>query len=139
MAYSTFDRYLESEVLGADPLKLVNMLYRAAVEAIGAARRHLAAGEIGPRSRQIMKAWDIVHELNHTLDHTQAPELAQALAALYGYIQQRLLDGNASQTDEPLAEAEQLLQTLAEAWREVNVVLPAPDTGDFLQTQIAGG
>lgn len=119
MANTTFDRYLEAEVLGADPLKLVNLLYSGALEAIAAARRHLADGRIGPRSKQIMKAWDILHELTQSLDHARGGELARDLAALYTYAQQRLLDANAQQSDAPLAEVEKLLATLAEAWREV--------------------
>ncbi len=125
MAYTTYDRYLESEVLSADPVKLINMLYRGAVESVGAARRHLAAGEIGPRSRQLMKAWDILHELIQSLDHNQAPELSQNLTALYAYLQQRLLDANAEQSDSPLAEVESILSTLAEAWRDVKAAPPA--------------
>jgi flagellar protein FliS len=119
MAYTTFDRYLEAEVLDADPVKLVNLLYRGALEAVAAARGHVAGGRIGPRSGQIMKAWDILHELTQSLDRARGGELARNLAALYAYAQQRLLDANAQQSDAPLAEVEKLLGTLAQAWREV--------------------
>lgn len=121
MAHPTYDRYLESEVLSADPVKLVSMLYRGAMEAVVAARRHLAAGEIGARSRHIMKTWDILQELAQSLDHSHAPELSRSLAALYAYAQQRLLDANTGQIDAPLAEVELLLATMAEAWRDLKV------------------
>ncbi|MEI9812216.1 MAG: flagellar protein FliS [Acidobacteriota bacterium] len=40
------DRYLESEVLNADPVKLVSLLYRGALDAIAAARAALHAGKV---------------------------------------------------------------------------------------------
>lgn len=121
MAYTNHDRYLETEILNADPVKLIGMLYRAAIEAAGAARRHLAAGEIRERSRQIMKAWEIVGELSRSLDPTRGGEISRSLGELYAYLQRQLLDANRLQIDAPLAEVEQLLTTLQEAWGTVSI------------------
>jgi len=127
MSTIRFHQYLEAEVLGADPVKLIHMLYRGALEAVGSARRELAAGNIRERSRQITKAWEILHELARSLDHAQGGELSRNLAELYAYIQQRLLDANARQVDEPLAEAEKLLTELSEAWKTVKAsAIPVP-------------
>src|SRR5579872_5728220 len=106
---SSHNRYLESEILSADPLKLVRILYRAAIEAASAARRHLAAGQIADRSRQITKAWEILVELSRSLDRGAGGEISGALGELYPYMQRRLLDANFEQSDAPLAEVEQLL------------------------------
>ena len=136
MHTNRFDQYLEAEVLGAAPVKLLHMLYRGALDAVAAARRHLAAGEIAPRSRQIQKAWDIVQELVQSLDREQGGKLAGQLAALYVYMQGRLMEANSQQADAPLAEVETLLGTLAEAWLSVPLTAgvrasesaaPAPD------------
>lgn len=113
------DRYFEAEVLNADPLRLVSLLYRGAGEAIAAARAALASGNIPERSKQILKAWEIVFELGRSLDHEQGGAIAQQLAELYAYVGQRLLDANAQQEDAPLAEAASILGTLAEAWQTV--------------------
>jgi flagellar protein FliS len=126
MTNTTYDRYLETQVLSADPVQLVNMLYRGAQEAVACARGHLAAGAILERSHQIMKAWDIVHELSHSLNHAAAPELSARLAGLYARMQQRLIDANVEQADAPLAEVGALLATLGEAWQDVKVPRPAP-------------
>ena len=119
MSNIRFQQYLEAEVLGSDPVKLVHLLYRGALDAVGAARRHLAGGNIQERSRQITKAWEIVQELARSLNHDRGGDLSRDLAELYAYIQQRLLDANARQIDQPLAEAEKLLTTLEEAWKSV--------------------
>jgi len=119
MANTTHDRYLETQVLHADPVQLVNMLYRGAIEAVGAARYHLDVGAIAERSARIMKAWNILNELSHTLDYSQAPELCARLAGLYAHMQQRLIDANIQQTAAPLSEVGALLTTLSEGWGDL--------------------
>jgi flagellar protein FliS len=63
------DAYLESRVLSADPIELVNMLYQGCMQAVREARLHLAEGRIAERSREITKACQIVIELAVSLDH----------------------------------------------------------------------
>ena len=116
MPNTHYDKYLESEVLSADPLKLVNLLYRAAIDSVRAARRHLAAGEIRERSRKVFKAWKIVQELRRSLDEQRGGEISRSLRELYVYMQGRLLEANARQKDAPLEEVERLLSTLSEGW-----------------------
>lgn len=120
--YSNVDRYLETAVFSADPVKLVCMLYRGAIEATASARRHLQAGDIPQRSRQIMRVVAILQELTRSLD-PQYQEISRPLRDLYAYMQSRLLEANSKQTDAPLAEVEQLLTTVLEGW---NTVTPAP-------------
>jgi flagellar protein FliS len=114
MAFSSV--YREGDVHSADRVELVRMLYKGAIEATGRARWHLANGQIAERSRQITKTWDILGELRRALDHVPGPELSRSLEELYLYIQKRLLEANAAQSDEPLAEAARLLTTLSTAW-----------------------
>lgn len=111
--------YLEAEVLHADRARLVEILYRSAITAVGAARGHLAAGAIRERSRQITKALSIVYALISALDHGNGGEIAWRLNGLYSYISERLIEANAKQIDAPLAEVEVLLGVLMEAWAPV--------------------
>ena len=113
------DQYLETRVMSASPVELVGMLYEAARQAVREARRHLAAGEIAARARQITRVVDIVAELAGALDPDAGGEITQRLAALYDYIGRRLLDANLRQADEPLAEVDGLLATLEEGWAGV--------------------
>ena len=53
MTATAYDNYLESEVLSADPVKLVTILYRAALESLGTARRCLYDGDIAGRVKAI--------------------------------------------------------------------------------------
>jgi flagellar protein FliS len=121
MAYSNYSKYLETEVFSADPMQLVCMLYRGAIEATAAARRHLKARDILMRSKEVMRAHAIVVELGRSLDPQY--EISRNLAGLYEYIRRQLLEANARQIDAPLAEAESLLTTLYDGWKDAH---PAP-------------
>ena len=116
MTATAYDNYLESEVLSADPVKLITILYRAALDSIGVARRCLFDGDIAGRVQAVGKASAIVTELTCSLDRTNGGEIAQNLAELYDYIQRLLMDANFRQIDTPLAEAEELMMTLYEGW-----------------------
>jgi flagellar secretion chaperone FliS len=112
--------YLESEILSADGVGLINILYDAALDSVRDAMEHLRAKDIAARSQAICKAVDIVDHLNASLDHQAGGDISRNLASLYVYIRQRLLDANLSQTEGPLAEVMGLLTTLAEAWRGIH-------------------
>jgi flagellar protein FliS len=119
--------YFEQVILSASPIELVRLMYQRAIASVADARDHLREGRIRDRSQAIKRAYAILGELMISLKDEPAPELAANLRRLYCYMQQRLLDANFSQQDEPLEEAGRLLTTLADAWREVP---PALHVGD---------
>jgi len=122
MATRALQSYQENEILSADPVTLVRLLYRGAVDAVETARQRLAARDIRGRSAAISKAVEILSELIGSLNHEGASEVSRRLVELYDYMQRRLLAAHVEQADAPLAEVLGLLQTLAEAWNRV----PAP-------------
>jgi flagellar secretion chaperone FliS len=126
MANTAYDRYLEAEVLGADPLKLVWLLCRGAIDASRSARACLEQGNIRGRVHQINRAWSIVAELAASLDHSQGAGLSRRLASLYSYLQTRLIEANVKQSAEPLLEVESLLTTLADAWHAAHLASCQP-------------
>ncbi len=92
------------------------MLYDAALRSIAAARRHIRPRDIRARTAAINKALGIVTELSGCLNHEAGGILSRNLAGLYGYVLRLLIEANTKQSEAPLAEAESLLSTLAEAW-----------------------
>ncbi len=135
MRHHGYQNYFDNEVLAASPLKLIEMLYGAALDSITAARRHLRQGDIPARVRAINKALRIVSELMRCLNHEVGGAMSQNLASLYSYIMRRLIHANITQTDEPLIEAENLMSTLAEAWKSCSpkAAEPATPAGDGAQ------
>lgn len=120
------DAYLESQVLTADPLELVRLLYRAAMGAARTASAHMACGRIAERARQISKAHAILSHLAMSLDHGRGGAISKRLADLYDYMQRRLLEANIQQKPEPLAEVESLLATLLEGWEQTGTPAEQP-------------
>jgi flagellar secretion chaperone FliS len=116
--HDAYQEYVDNEILTADPGRLIQLMYRGALDAIASARASLAAGEIAGRSRQISKATAILNELALSLDHSLAPELTRNLVELYDYMARRLIEANVQQVDAPLAEVQQLLGTLLSAWQQ---------------------
>ena len=130
MRSNIYRNFLEEEVRSASPVKLVQLLYEGALDAIGAARRYLRLGDIRARSRAITKAMAAVTELSLSLDHEAGGSLSKNLADLYGFIERQLMEGNARQTDAPLAAAERLLTILLEGWKTLPqepAALPVPE------------
>jgi flagellar protein FliS len=91
------------------------MLYRGAIEATVAARRHLRGREIRERSRQILRVQAMLRELARSLD-PRYEQISGPLRDLYAYMQTRLTEANSKQIGAPLAEVEKLLSTLLEGW-----------------------
>jgi flagellar protein FliS len=116
MAASAQDAYLESRILSASPVELIEILYEAALEAVERARRHLREGDIAARSREISRACAIVVELAGSVKQDADPGLGRNLVELYDYMHRRLIEANCAQADAPLAEVARLTGTLLEGW-----------------------
>lgn len=121
-----YKAYTDNNVLMASPLQLVVALYRGALDAVEQARRCLATEDIMGRSKFVSKAVDILGELLGSLDHERGGEVSRRLAALYCYMQKRILEGHTRQADEPFAECSSLLTTLLEGWDKVAAQAEAP-------------
>ena len=131
--------YLESRVLSADPVELVNMLYHGCTVAVREARHHLAEGRIAERSRDINKAFEILMELDSSLDRDRGGEISRRLSLLYDYMRRRLLDANLQQSDPPLIEVLGLLSTLTEAWEGVRTPVKPIERAQDAWSQVPAG
>jgi flagellar protein FliS len=127
--------YLETRILSADPVELISLFYEYAILSVQEARDHLARRNIAERSKAIVRAIRIVGELEGALDHSVGGEISANLARLYKYIRAQLMIANAKQQDQPLADVESLLQTLAEGWKGVSESRKAevPEAGSLVQ------
>lgn len=116
----TGSAYLESQILSADPIELIRILYEHAIIAIDDSRRYLQAGDIAARSRSVSRCISILGELKASLNHEGGGALSGDLARLYDYMQWQLTLGNVEQRDEPFASVETILKTLAEGWTAID-------------------
>ena len=108
---------LATEVLSADPHKLVAMLFDGALLAIARAREETATKQVEAKGHSISKAIAIIGEgLNASLDRKAGGKLAEDLSALYTYMVKRLVDANLNNDVSALDEVARLLGELKGAW-----------------------
>ncbi len=108
---------IESGTIGADPHKLISMLYQGALLAIANAKNGILRKDIPAKCEAISKAMLIITEgLQASLDKKVGGQLAQNLDALYGYMSVRLAYANLHNDQEALDEVTRLLSELKEAW-----------------------
>ena len=113
-----YQAYAEGSVYSGNPLGLVVALYEGTIQNIERARHCLATDDAMARSKAVNKAIELLTQLLVSLDHEKGGEISANLKRLYSYIQCRLLDAHTQRAEEPMKEAQQLLETMLEGWRE---------------------
>lgn len=108
---------LESSVLGADPHKLIQLLFQGALLEIASAKSGMLRKETAARGKAISRAITIVGDgLNACLDKKVGGELALNLSSLYEYMVFRLVEANLKNDTSILDEVASLLTGLKDAW-----------------------
>jgi flagellar protein FliS len=134
MRHHGYQNYFDNDVLAASPLKLIQMLYAALLDCVRAARRHVRDKDIPARTLAINKAIGIATQLSGCLNHEADVVLSRNLAGLYAYLIRLFIDANLKQSEAPLAEAENLISTLADAW---NACAPTPPDRSYPDSDLA--
>ncbi|MFZ0593182.1 MAG: flagellar export chaperone FliS [Bryobacteraceae bacterium] len=119
MSWQLKKNYVEAEILTASPVRLVEITFNVAVNAIEGARECCKKGDILGRGQSVNKAFAALAELTSALDFEAARDLAENYAKLYDYCQRRLLQAHTEQSEPMLFEVESLLRELQEAWQVV--------------------
>jgi len=122
---------LESRVMGADPHKLISLLFEGALFAISDAKNGILRKEIAAKGKCISKAISIIGEgLNASLDKKVGGNLALDLSALYDYMVKRLVEANLTNDTQILDEVAHLLSELKGAWDAIRpqVIGTAPQS-----------
>ncbi len=110
----------ESDIRGADPIRLITLLFDGAEAALATAQAQLAANDLRGKSDSLTKAMAIIVEgLSASLSIEQGGELAERLKALYNYMVSRLIHANIHKDAAAITEVQQLLGEISGAWREL--------------------
>jgi flagellar protein FliS len=120
MISNPYSGQLEQQVLSADPIELVGILFDHLVASIMEARQSLLCGDRMARGRFIAKAQGLVGELSRSLDLERGGDLARTLRQLYGFVADRLVQAQTQQLEKPLIEAIETLRPLRDAWKELD-------------------
>jgi flagellar protein FliS len=115
--------YRANAVLTASPGQLVLMLYDGALKAMAIAQDAFTRPD-DPRgieviNHQLLKAQNIVLELQGGLNMEAGGEFAKTLYRLYDYHHRRLFEANVRKDPKIVAEVEGLVRSLRDAWAEM--------------------
>lgn len=116
--------YRANAVLTASPGQLVLMLYDGALKALALARQGFEQpaddmSRIQVINTQLLKAQNILSELQSGLNLEAGGDFARTMHRLYDYHNRRLTEANIRKQVEPVIEVERLVRELRDAWAQM--------------------
>jgi flagellar protein FliS len=130
--------YKAQSVQTASPGKLVLMLFDGCLRFKLAASKAFDEEEFTKRNEDInnnlIRAQNIVTELQSSLDMSVPGDLPGTLFRLYDFVMHKLQQANLKKEREPIAEAEKIINELRDAWAEMLTQNPENDTPNDQQS-----
>lgn len=109
-----------SAVDGANPHRLIQMLYDGLLESIAQARGAMRSNNVELKCHSLSRAVRIVDEgLHGALDMASGGDLAANLSELYGYVSRRLTLANLRSDEAMLQECVDVIEPLRDAWSQI--------------------
>jgi len=131
--------YKAQSVQTASPGKLVLMLFDGYLRFTTAAVNSFEETDLTKKNEGInnnlIKAQNIVTELQSSLDMSVPGELPGTLYRLYDYVLHQLQQANLQKKPEPIAEADKVIAELREAWAEMLIQNPTDGTSPSTDSQ----
>ena len=116
MSKANYQKYKTTSVQSASREKILLMLYEGAIKFTKLAVKAIEEKKIADRGINIGRAFDIIMELNNTLDHKVGGEVASQLEQLYMFMMEQYTKANITGNAEPLHANLKLLNTLYDGW-----------------------
>lgn len=114
---------VESEIEGATPHRLVQMLMEGVLEKIATAKGYMMRRQFETTSRHINWAISIVNGLRTSLNKEAGGDLARNLDELYDYMSRRLVQANINADPAMLDEVAALMAEVKSGWNQVPALL----------------
>ena len=108
--------YRKTNVITADPKRLVLMCYEGAIENLKIAKNRYAEKDYEGKSNVIKKAQDIIYELLCSLDFKRGGSIAENLESLYNYMTRRIIHADVNADIGAIEEVIGMLNELKSAW-----------------------
>ena len=115
---SAANKYKTQSVQSATPEKILLMLYEGAIRFMKLAVISIDKKDIAGRGTNIGRAFDIINELNNTLNHNVGGDISKNLEQLYMFVTEQLTKANATGDRKPLEDGIKVLETLYSGWVE---------------------
>lgn len=111
-----YQKYKTTAVQSASREKILLMLYEGAIKFTKLAIKACEDKKIAERGYNIGRAYDIIMELNNTLDHKIGGEISKNLEGLYLFMMSQYTKSNISGDPAPMKSNLKMLETLHQGW-----------------------
>lgn len=111
--------YEENAITTQGKGRLIVMLYDGAVKFLRQATQCIQNNDFEGKGKYIVKAQDIIFELNSVLDMEAGGQIAQNLRKLYNFSWQRLSDANIHNNPQMIQDVIGILEELNKGWRAI--------------------
>lgn len=119
------DSYLEQRIMGAKPEELTLMLYDGILKFLKQAKLYMDQNCIEKTNNAILRAEDIIDELNITLNMDY--EVSHNLRDLYVFMNTRLAEANIKKDQTIINEVLELATEMRDTWKEAMCLVKVPE------------
>lgn len=112
-----YERYRRHDVMMANPMELIVMLYNGCIKQLKLARIAINDKNIEQTNTCLQKAQDIITELTMSLDFKY--EISKQLLNLYEFMNYQIMQVNISKDTESIEPLIEMLTSLRDAWVQV--------------------
>ncbi|MEK9713573.1 MAG: flagellar export chaperone FliS [Thalassolituus sp.] len=105
-----------SEVLDADPHRLIQLLMEAALTRMAQAKGAIQRSDMNEKATLLGRVNEIIQTLQASLDHSHGGEIAANLDRLYDYMIRRLLEASAQNSTDMIDEVMGLMLEVKTGW-----------------------
>lgn len=111
--------YKQNQIQSASPKDLIILLYEGSVKKIRLAELALEDGKLDLVNKNLIKAQDIISELQHTLNMDAGGEVAESLNTLYDFLLNELYQANIHKDQSKMILVREKMSELLESWKEI--------------------
>jgi flagellar protein FliS len=115
---NSYQQYKKHNVMMANPMQLVIMLYDGAIKKLRQAEMAIGSKDIEAANEHLQSAQDIVMELMMGLDLSYG--IAQDLLKIYEFVNHEIASINASKQVEGIEPVVAIMLSLRDAWEKVH-------------------
>jgi len=107
---------IASEIEGADPHRLIQMLMEGALTRMSQAKGFIEREDHEAKAAVLGRVVEIIATLQSSLDHNQGGEIAGELERLYDYMNRRIIDAMSNNDVDILDEVMGLMLQIKSGW-----------------------
>ncbi|MFN3453330.1 MAG: flagellar export chaperone FliS [Pseudobdellovibrio sp.] len=113
-----YQKYKQTAITSASREQILLMLYEGAIKFTKLAIQAAEQNKVADRGQNILRAYDIILELQVSLDHKVGGDLAKQLDQLYAFVLDQYTKANVSGDVSALKSSLKIIENLYEGWKQ---------------------